>query len=238
MQDFEVSEIVEFVNLVEGFDLIGDTVLFRGQPLSGNLLPAIARGNPLKDTTDQEKEMLEQLRLMGATLLNGNDNDDWDLLVKAQHFGMSTRLLDWTSNPLAALWFACNDKESGDAFVYALDAETLYSKGVRNTSPFEQRQTVVFQPKLNNPRILAQHGWFTVHRYSASNKRYVALEKNKNISQHLYEFKVPESSRSALLKSLDRYGINSKSLFPDLEGLCNYLNWKNALHNKQKQADV
>ena len=232
MEEYSASDIVSFVNTVEGFDLVKGTFLFRGQPCEGDLLPTIARENPAKDTTEQEKDTLEQLRLMGATLLNGNEDDDWDLLVRAQHFGMRTRLLDWTSNPLAALWFACNDNADGDVYVYALAAKTLYRRNVRNNSPFEQRQTVVFQPKLNNPRILAQHGWFTVHRYSLDEKCYVALEKSKNISEHLYKFCVPESSRNSLLYSLDRYGINSKSLFPDLEGLCKYLNWKNEMNSK------
>ncbi|GAA80474.1 hypothetical protein P20495_2989 [Pseudoalteromonas sp. BSi20495] len=29
-----------------------------------------------------------------------------------------------------------------------------------------------------------------------------------------------------MLKALDRHGVNSHTLFPDLEGLCKYLNWK------------
>jgi len=35
--------------------------------------------------------------------------DEWEWLVWAQHYGMKTRLLDWTSNPLTALWFACSN---------------------------------------------------------------------------------------------------------------------------------
>ncbi|EPL3174644.1 hypothetical protein NOY08_005015, partial [Serratia marcescens] len=83
------------------------------------------------------------------------------------------------------------------------------------------------RPKLNNPRIIAQHGWFTAHKYSKSSKKFVPLEKNNEISESVQEIKIPEDTREKLLKSLDRHGVSSRTLFPDLEGLCKYINWKN-----------
>jgi hypothetical protein len=79
---------------------------------------------------------------------------------------------------------------------------------------------------MNNPRIVAQHGWFTAHRFSTKAKSWVALDRNPEIAPHLTEFKVPEGSRADILKALDRHGISSRTLFPDLEGLCRYLTWK------------
>lgn len=79
-------------------------MLFRGQAKKGNLLPSIAREHPNFDSTSIEKEMLKELRRKGNSILPKNDFDDRALLVFAQHFGMKTRLLDWTSNSLAALF--------------------------------------------------------------------------------------------------------------------------------------
>ena len=226
MNEKIIETLKEFVDAIDFLGVLSQLVLFRGQSVRSNLLPSVARENPKRETTEEEKEDLKQLKLLGATFLDGEEQNDWDLLVLAQHFGMKTRLLDWTSNPLAAMWFACSDKKDGDVYVYALFADELQRENVRRKSPFEQSATSVYQPKLNNARILAQHGWFTNHRYSKVSKRFVALEKNPTITRHLTEYVVPKAACDSMLHSLDLCGINSKTLFPDLGGLCKHLNWR------------
>jgi hypothetical protein len=73
---------------------------------------------------------------------------------------------------------------------------------------------------------VAQHGWFTSHKFSQKAKKFVALEKNTEIKKSVFEFHIPQGFRKDLLKALDRHGVNSHTLFPDLEGLCKYLNWR------------
>ena len=151
---------------------------------------------------------------------------DLDILVLAQHHGLKTRLLDWTSNPLAALWFACADSKDGDVYVYALEADTLLAKDVYKQSPFDTAETRVFQPRLNSSRIVAQQGWFTLHRYSKTSQSFVALERNPKIKTHLREFCIPAQHRQQMLVALDRHGVNAKTVYPDLGGLCQHINWK------------
>ena len=203
-------------------------MLFRGQPVKGNLLPSIARQNPKYDSTQLERTMLDQFRLMGASLLLNVEKTQFELLIVAQHFGLKSRLLDWTSNPLVALYFACSDEEGGDAFVYSLSAETM-TQDVFEKDPFGLPRTRIFQPPMNNPRIIAQQGWFTIHRYSDKSDGFVPLERNKDTKDYLDEVRIAGSAKTDLLKALAGHGISSHTLFPDLNGLTQHLNKVHAL---------
>jgi len=221
-----VESFADFVRHTEIFDLLVNFVVFRGQPVEGQLIPSIGRPDPTINPLKREQAMLKQIRLLGASLLPSGEQSYVDLLVLAQHYELHTRLLDWTTNPMVALWFACADPKQGDVFVYALEADDHLEENPYALELSSLQETKVFQPRFNNPRIVAQQGWFTLHGFSAKDRKFVPLEQNAKTKSSLHEFRIPSKRRAEILGSLDRHGVSARTLFPDLQGLCRYLNWK------------
>ena len=104
-------------------DLIPNAILlYRGQSNSDyQLLPSIARGGTPQgyDSFLSEEGNLIEAARQGLPSLFSANLSPIDLLATMQHYGIPTRLLDITENPLAALFFACEDNGAdGEVLVF------------------------------------------------------------------------------------------------------------------------
>ncbi len=158
-------------------------ILFRGQRIGRYpLLPKIARDDlytykyagefPQNQGPRNERYMLDQFKRLTPPLLDMRyaPANDYEWLAVARHHGMATRLLDWTENALAALWFAVNERteKEDDAVVWLFrvaDRDIISEKELakRGNDPLSVATARVYQPLHLAPRIRAQAGWFTVH---------------------------------------------------------------------------
>lgn len=94
---------------------VSSVTLFRGQADSAwSLSPSLYRQELFK----HERALITELRRVRPDEFKGLT--DFDVLVKMQHYGLPTRLLDMTHNPLVALYFACEDINERPGSVYAL----------------------------------------------------------------------------------------------------------------------
>ncbi len=228
----EVRSVAEFTAYLEK-KCSGEGLLFRGQPEDKPLLPRIARlrlksGGLLR----AEQRMLRAFKLEGIPYLQATPENDWDWLAIAQHHGMATRLLDWTANPMAALWFAVERAPRADqpGVVWVFDTkESDYADTETGDGPFSGPRTQVFRPRHLTKRIIAQSGWFTVHMYQDQLKGFVRLEANRLYRSRLRKVLVPSSCMAGIRRGLDRMGFNAANFYADIDGLCRHIEWQHSL---------
>jgi FRG domain len=202
-------------------------LLFRGQNVDKPLLPKIARNRSvdIEELGKLERQMLERFKKEAHNFLPGGaPQTDWDWLSVAQHQGLPTRLLDWTANALAGLWFAVCDELADETENPVLWVLTVQQEHLKSPSPnqdiFELRRTYVFQPYHIDRRIAAQSGWFSVHRYSEGSGRFIPLDRNKQYKTRLKKYLIPGSAIGPIRRELRLMGVTHATMFPDLSGLC------------------
>ena len=78
----------------------------------------------------------------------------------------------------------------------------------------------IYRPSGVIPRITRQGGVFSIHEDPK-----IPLEVGSDALNDLHRIVIKKSHRVSLLAELSYYGINSATLFPDLDGLSDFVNW-------------
>jgi hypothetical protein len=200
--------------------------LFRGQRRRHwQLLPKVARleqKDEKRNFAEIEKEIIEAFKIRSVPYLDRDISDEWDWLSLAQHHGMPTRLLDWTDNALAGLWFATRkppeDDDPGVVWIFRpIKIGHLHQQG---GSPFTVKRTAVFRPRHLTTRIVAQGGWFTAHAVRQGTRDFVALERNHHYRNNLHRIEVAPCRFTEIQKELRKYGLTQSAMFPGLDSVC------------------
>lgn len=196
--------------------------LFRGhKDRNWPLRPGIARISPLNNSLENtEKRLLDEFKRVARPYLQQPNATDWDFLALAQHHGIPTRLLDWTSNPMAALYFAVEDAWDHRSVVWCYRCGR--APVAENVDPLSINKVGFFRPPHISPRISGQAGYFTVHPSPFND-----LEARDESDEALQQLVIRRRDRARFRRELDRIGVNRASLFPDIDGIAHYLKWAN-----------
>ena len=207
-------------------------VWFRGQPESRlPLQPGVYR--PTFPVTNEaarlelEQHLAQDFRVESAGLLGGRETDE-ELYFLQQHYRFPTRLLDWTHNPLASLFFAI-DKPDAEGEVFLMDAYQMQTPGFKNFGAPTSRHPVFkkalheilgwkkgdgfpefiipVRPDHFDKRIAYQQSCFTFH-----------VPKKP-----LRTFIIPSDAKTAIKTQLFLLGIDEFRIFGDLESLAKRL---------------
>ena len=232
----------------------GRPLWFRGtRDANYELLPSLFR-HP--SVTDIEKLFELESRLLNLFkqrsvpfIISQPPTEVWGLLFLMQHYGVPTRLLDWSENAFVALWFALspphNPTDLRTKAVWVIDP-ALWNRQVLSHMKYEGGILSVgdtplngYQPAAaemrdmntmpvamygthNSPRIVAQRGVFTIAGKDRHSLETFA-DDFKDPSPCVWRIEIPPTSVVSLATQLRSVGVSESMIFPDLEGLAREL---------------
>lgn len=237
MKEYFISSLDDLLTITrEVTNEYGSRIWYRGQAdCRWDLLPSIQRLDLYKKETFITNDFYIKVRQVIQNAPAKENYAAWMSLM--QHYGLPTRLLDWTMSPLIAAFFAVEkyaEHKNVDACIWVLFPRKLNnSEGFGNyvlpSDAYSVQEMLVrafkekadidkkFEDKIlaccsivNDLRMYSQQATFTVHN---SERRLAKICK----SDMLFKLIIPNEKREYFLESLGYFGITEGFIYPDME---------------------
>ncbi|MFT9369550.1 FRG domain-containing protein [Paenibacillus polymyxa] len=163
----------------------------------------------------------------------------YELAGLAQHYGLPTRLLDWSLDPFVSLYFASKGALNHDRVDESMVLWALHRPLFDFYKEFELPLQIINPPYSGNPNLRAQKGVFThwknenfeedvlsdrkvdrtpldiqIHKYLSKEESF-----QKNLRIIMYKFIIPHQAAKNIFKALNTLNYNASTIFPGFEGI-------------------
>ena len=161
------------------------------------------------------EQLLDSAGLRGFRNRQGRSHSDLELLAELQHNGAATCLIDFTTNALVALWFACREELDKDGKVAAMATDNTESFSTVSYQDLEKpikeflykdEKLWKWEPSHLSNRIVAQQSIFVFGEGIIEERHYEKIRIDKN-------------NKGKIREELEkRFGITERHLFSDFTG--------------------
>jgi FRG domain len=211
-------------------------------------LDLLGGASPPHRKASLEEHILRNFIRYSRPYFSGHSASEWEVLIAAQHHGVPTRLLDWTYSPLVAAHFATiGGKPDADRAVWRLDWKAVHRyfqlpelalliqdmEGIlgreRRFTPWtlfamsadREPFACMLEPPSLDARIVVQSATFTI----CSDKRqsFDKFLESHELASALSKIVIPARHASHIRDELDLVSVDERRLFPDVDGVADYL---------------
>ncbi|MCZ8230377.1 FRG domain-containing protein [Flavobacterium sp.] len=131
-----------------------------------------------RNTKDVENNLKAEFLRNSMMFLNQNriENNSWNNYFLMQHYGLRTRLLDWTESALVAIYFAVKDDNNKDDFkIWVLDPHKLNQTTYSNYTSINS--TMIYFPQSSKKEDLYEDGKLVIDEFC---RKYLEMDFESN----------------------------------------------------------